>query len=159
MIKIGEINRKGESMRDRILGDLKSAMKNQDKETLSVIRMVKGAIQMEELNNKGELNDDEIINIISKQIKTRKESILEFSKGGRDDLVEKTENEIKILEKYLPEQLTKEEVVEIINAAFEEVKPEGIRDMGKLMGIIKPKTSGKYDMGEISKLIKEKLNK
>ena len=145
-------------MRNQILEDLKTAMKNQDKETLSVIRMVKGAIQMEELNKKKELTDDEVIGIIAKQIKTRKESIAEFEKGNREDLIEKTENEIKILEKYLPEQLTLEEVTKIIDETFEEVKPESMKDMGKLMGKITPKVKGKYDMGEISKIIKEKLN-
>ena len=146
-------------MRDQILEDLKTAMKNKDKETLSVIRMVKGAMQMEELNKKGELNDDEIINLISKQIKTRKESIAEFAKGARDDLIKKTEAEIKILEKYLPEQLSLEEVTKIIDEALEEVKPESMRDMGKLMAIIKPQTQGKFDMGEISKIVKEKITK
>ena len=145
-------------MRSQILEDLKTAMKNQDKETLAVIRMVKGAIQMEELNKKKELDDDEVIGIIAKQIKTRKESIIEFEKGKREDLIKQTENEIKILEKYLPEQLTKEEVIKIIEEVFKEVKPESMRDMGKLMGKITPKVKGKFDMGEISKIIKEKLN-
>lgn len=145
-------------MRNQILEDLKKAMKNQDKETLAVIRMVKGAIQMEELNKKKELTDDEVIGIIAKQIKTRKESIVEFEKGAREDLIEKTKSEIKILEKYLPKQLTLEEVTKIIDEVFEEVKPESMKDMGKIMGKITPKVKGKYDMGEISKLIKEKLN-
>ncbi len=145
-------------MRNQILEDLKTAMKNQDKETLAVIRMVKGSMQMEELNKKRELDDDEVIGIVAKQIKTRKESIVEFEKGGRDDLIKQTENEIKILEKYLPEQLTLEEVTKIIDEVFEEVKPESMKDMGKLMGKITPKVKGKFDMGEISKIIKEKLN-
>lgn len=145
-------------MRDQILEDLKAAMKSQDKETLAVIRMVKGAMQMEELNKKGELNDSEIINLIAKQIKTRKESIAEFAKGAREDLIEKTESEIKILEKYLPEQLSLEEVTKIIDEAIEKVKPESMKDMGKLMGIIKPQVTGKFDMGEVSKIIKEKIN-
>lgn len=144
-------------MRNQILEDLKQAMKNQDKETLTVVRMVKGAIQMEELNTKRELNDDEVISIISKQIKTRKESIAEFTKGGRQDLIDSTQSEIEILEKYLPEQLTEEEVLTIIDKTFDEVKPESMRDMGKLMGIITPQVKGKYDMGEISKIIKTKI--
>ena len=89
-------------MREQILEDLKTAMKNQDKETLAVIRMVKGAMQMEELNLKHELSDDEVIGVIAKQIKTRKESITEFEKGNREDLIQKTQKEIDILEKYLP---------------------------------------------------------
>ena len=145
-------------MRNQILEDLKTAMKNQDKETLSVIRMIKGAIQMEELNTKRELTDDEVIGIVSKQIKTRKESIAEFEKGNRNDLIKQTESEIKILEKYLPEQLSEDEMLKIIDQAFNEVQPESMKDMGKLMGIITPKVKGRYDMGEISKIIKNKIN-
>ena len=145
-------------MRNQILEDLKTAMKNQDKETLAVIRMVKGAIQMEELNTKKELSDEEVIGIITKQIKTRKESISEFEKSSRDDLISKTESEIKILEKYLPEQLSDEEVLAIIEEAFSEVKPESMRDMGKLMGYLNPKLKGRCDMGNVSKIIRERLS-
>jgi len=145
-------------MRNQILEDLKTAMKNQDKETLAVIRMVKGAIQMEELNTKKDLSDEEVVGIIAKQIKTRKESIAEFEKGGREDLISKTESEIKILEKYLPEQLSDEEVLNIIDEAFNEVKPESMKDMGKLMGYLNPKLKGRCDMGNVSKIIKEKLS-
>lgn len=144
-------------MRNQILEDLKTAMKNQDKETLAVIRMVKGAIQMEELNTKKELSDEEVIGIIAKQIKTRKESIAEFGKASRDDLISKTEAEIEILEKYLPEQLSDEEVLTIIDEAFNEIKPESMKDMGKLMGYLNPKLKGRCDMGNVSKIIKEKL--
>lgn len=145
-------------MRSQILEDLKTAMKNRDKETLAVIRMVKGAIQMEELNTKRELTDDEVIGIISKQIKTRKESIAEFEKGNREDLIEKTKEEIEILEKYLPEQLSDEEVIKIINEIFEKLNPTGMKDMGKVMSEITPKIKGRYDMSEVSKIIKNKLN-
>ena len=91
------------------------------------------------------------------QIKTRKESIVEFEKAGREDLSNQTTKEITILEKYLPVQLTEEEIIKILDLAFDEVKPESMRDMGKLMGIITPQVKGKYDMGEISKIIKTKL--
>ena len=144
-------------MKNQILEDLKSAMKNKDKETLSVIRMVKGAIQMSELDKKRELTDDEVIGVISKEIKTRKEAIKEFEKGAREDLIQKNNAEIKILEKYLPKQLAKEELESVINKAFELVKPENIKDMGKVMKEVKPQVIGKADMGEVSKLIKEKL--
>lgn len=145
-------------MREKILNDLKEAMKAQDKERLTVIRMVKGAIQMEELNVKHELTDDEVISIIAKQIKTRKESIVEFEKGNRTDLIEKTESEIKILEDYMPEQLSMEEVNEIIDKVFDEVKPESVKDMGKLMGKLTSLLKGKTDMGLVSSIIKERLN-
>lgn len=145
-------------MRNQILEDLKNAMKNRDKEKLAVIRMVKSAIQMEELNTKKELTDEEVITIISKQIKTRKESIEAFKKGSRQDLIDQTEAEIKILQQYLPKQLTEEEVQSIIEKVFNEVKPTSMKDMGKLMGIITQQVKGRYDMSEISKMIKIKLN-
>lgn len=145
-------------MRQRILNDLVQAMKNQDKISLPVIRSIKSAIQMEEINVKHELNDDEVITIISKQIKTRKESIVEFEKGNRQDLIDATNKEIEILEKYLPEQLTEEEIINIINKAFEEINPTSVKDMGKVMGYVTPLVRGKADMGYVSKLIKEKLN-
>ena len=144
-------------MRERILEDLKSAMKNQEKEILSVIRMVKGAISLEEINLKRELNDEEIIGIIAKQIKTRKESIIEFEKGNRQDLIDKTTSEIEILNKYMPEQLSEEEITREINKAFDTVKPTSQSDMGKLMGMLTPVFKGKADMSLVSKIIKEKL--
>lgn len=145
-------------MRNQILEDLKTAMKNRDKETLAVIRMVKGAIQMEELNTKRELSDDEVIGVISKQIKTRKESIAEFAKGAREDLISKTEAEIKILEKYLPEQLSLDKVLKIVEDAFNQINPTSMKDMGKIMNVVTPQVKGRYDMSEISKIIKSKLN-
>lgn len=145
-------------MRERILEDLKNAMKAQDKKTLSVIRMVKGAMQMEELNKKAELNDDEVIAVIAKQIKTRKESIVEYEKGNRNDLIEATQEEIEILNKYMPEQLSLEEINKIVDEIFEEIKPSSVKDMGKLMQAANSKLKGKADMGIVSSIIKEKLN-
>ena len=145
-------------MRERIFEDLKNAMKNQDKVLLAVIRMVKGAISLEEIIKKRELTVDEIIDVISKQIKTRKESILEFEKGNRNDLVEKTQSEIEILNKYMPEQLSMDEVNKKIEEAFEEIKPTGMSDMGKIMGKVTPIFRGKADMSLVSKIIKDKLS-
>ena len=144
-------------MRNQILEDLKIAMKNQDKEKLSVIRMVKGAIQMTELNKKHELSDEEVIDVITKEIKSRKDSINEFKKGNREDLVKKTEDEIRILSEYLPEQLTEEELNTIIDEVFEIVKPESTKDMGKIMKELTTKVKGKADMGLVSKIVKEKI--
>ena len=146
-------------MRNQILEDLKLAMKNQDKERLSVIRMVKGSIQMSELNKKHELTDEEVIEVISKEIKSRKDSINEFKKGGREDLASKTQSEIDILSEYLPKQLTMEELNEIIDRVFEEVKPISSKDMGKIMKELKPQVNGKADMGVVSKMVKEKTEK
>ena len=145
-------------MRERILNDLKSAMKNQDKDTLKVIRMVKGSMQLKEIDLKHELNDDEVIDIISKEIKTRRDSIKEFEKGNRQDLVEDTINEIKILEKYLPTQLSDDEINGIIDDVFNKVEPKGMQDMGKVMGMISPLVKGKADLGQVSSKIREKLS-
>ena len=145
-------------MKDRILEDLKQAMKSQDKNTLSVIRMVKGAMQLEEINLKRDLNDDEVITVIGKQIKTRKESIVEFIKGNRQDLIDQTNSEIEILSKYMPEQLTEEEIIKEVEAAFNELKPSAMSDMGKVMGYLTNKLKGKADMSFVSKTIKDKLS-
>ena len=144
-------------MKQNLLNDLVAAMKNQDKETLSVLRMVKGAIQLEEINKKSELTDEDFIGVVGKQIKTRKESIVEFEKAGRVDLVEQTTKEIEILNKYMPEQLSEEEVLKVIEEAFNTVNPQTQSDMGKLMGFVTPKLKGKADMSFVSKTIKEKL--
>lgn len=145
-------------MKNKIIEDIKSAMKSQDKVALAVVRMLKSDIQMAELNKKSELTDDEIVSIVSKQIKMRKDSIKEFEKGNRNDLIEQSEQEIKILEKYLPEQLTEEEVTDIINNVFSKVNPTSSSDMGKIMGALTPLVKGKTDMGIVSKIVKEKLS-
>lgn len=144
-------------MRERILNDLKNAMKAQDKEKLMVMRMVKGAMQLEELDKKHELSDDEMIGIIAKQIKTRKESIVEFEKGKRQDLIDKTNNEIKILSEYMPEQLSLEEINKEIDKIFEALKPTKT-DIGKVMGRASGLLKGKADLSVVNKLIKERLN-
>lgn len=145
-------------MKEKILIDLKNAMKNQNKELLSVVRMVKGAIQLEEIKVKHELNDEEVITIIAREIKTRKESIKEFEKGGRDDLIEKTSREIELLNKYMPAQMSEEEVIKIIDEVFAKINPAGPSDMGKIMGAIAPLIKGKADLGFVNTKVKEKLS-
>jgi len=147
-----------EIMREKVLHDIVRAMKSSEKKLLSVLRMVKGAIELEEIKLKRELNDGEIIQIISKQIKSRKESIEFFEKGNREDLITATKSEIEILEKYLPEQMSMDEINNIIDEAFLTIKPTGVSDMGKIMAVIAPLVKGKADLGMINKIIKEKLN-
>lgn len=142
---------------NQINEDIKACMKNKDSFKLSVIRMVKGAMQLEVINKKRDLNDEEVIAIIAKQIKMRKDSIEQFKKGSRDDLVETTQKEIDILNEYMPEQLSLEEINKIIDEVFEFVKPTGSKDLGLIMKEISPKVKGKADMSEVNKLIKEKL--
>lgn len=144
-------------MKDKILKDMTLAMKSQDKLKLSVLRMVKGAIQLEEINKKSELSDEDVIGVLAKQIKTRKESIVEFEKGNRFDLIEQTNMEIAILNEYMPAQLSEDEVNKIIDDAFIKVNPTSQSDMGKIMGIITPLLKGKADMSSVSKKVKEKL--
>ncbi len=145
-------------MKNQILEDIKTAMKEQNKIKLNVVRMVKGAIQMEELNVKHELSDDEVIAIIVKQIKQRKEAIIEFEKGNRTDLVEQNKQEIEILNSYLPEQLSDEEIDNIIDEAIKIINPTTKRDIGKIIGSISPKLKGKADMSIVSKKVSEKLS-
>jgi len=145
-------------VKNKILEDLKNAMKAQDKEKLSVIRSVKGALQLEEINKKKELSDDEVIAVIGKQIKMRKDSIEEFKKGNRLDLIEQYQKEIEILNVYMPEQLKEEEIIEIIDEAFSSINPTSSSDMGKIMGAVMPKLKGKADMSFVNKIIKDRLN-
>ena len=145
-------------MRDTILKDLVLAMKNKDKETLSVLRMVKGAMQLEEINKKHELDDEEVISVIAKQIKTRKESIVEFEKANRGELIEQTQKEIDILNKYMPRQMSEEEINKVIDELFNKVQPTSVKDMGKVMKEIAPLVKGKADMSLVNKLIKDRLN-
>ena len=142
---------------DKLGKDIVNKMKEKNQLRLSVLRMVKGAIQLENINNKKELNNELFIDVVSKQIKQRNESLEEFKKAERTDLAEKTLAEIEILKEYLPEQLSKKEIEEILNLAFDKIKPTSSKDMGAIMKEVTPLLKGKADMKEISNLIKEKL--
>lgn len=143
---------------EKINEDMKTAMKAQDKETLNVIRMVKSAVQLSKIELKHDLSDEEVVDVISKQIKMRKDSVIEFEKASRDDLVNQYNREIDILNKYMPEQLSLEEVNKIIDEAFALINPTSPKQMGLIMKEVNPKVRGKFDMGEVSKLIKDKLS-
>lgn len=145
------------TLSERINNDLKEAMKSKDSFRLSVIRMVKGAMQLAKPNPREELTDDDVITVISKQIKMRNDSIKEFEAAGRSDLVEQNKKEIEILNTYMPKQLSKEELTEIIDKVFEEVKPTSQKDMGLIMKNISPLVKGKADMSLVNKLVKERL--
>ena len=146
------------TLNETIENDIKLAMKSGDKLALSVLRMLKTAMQASKVNQRDTLSDEEVIVILKKQVKQRRESILEFNKYGRTDLAEATEAEINILEKYLPEEISEEELDNIINLVFDEVKPEGIRDMGKVMSLVSEKCAGRADMSKVSEAVKMRLN-
>ena len=145
------------TLSERINNDLKEAMKSKDSFRLSVIRMVKAAMQLAKPNPRAELTDDDVITVISKQIKMRNDSIKEFEAAGRSDLVEQNKKEIEILNTYMPKQLSEEELTEIIDKVFEEVKPTSQKDMGLIMKNISPLVKGKTDMSLVNKLVKERL--
>lgn len=145
------------TLSERINNDLKEAMKSKDSFRLGVIRMVKGAMQLAKPNPREELTDDDVITVISKQIKMRNDSIKEFETAGRSDLVEQNKKEIEILNTYMPKQLSEEELTEIIDKVFEEVKPTSQKDMGLIMKNISPLVKGKADMSLVNKLVKERL--
>lgn len=144
-------------MKERLVEDLKLAMKSQDKMKLSVIRMVKAAIQMDEISKKRELNDDEVVSIIAKQIKTRKESIQEFMKANRTDLVEQNETEIEILNAYMPKMMEASEIEAILTEVFARVNPTNTSDIGRIMKEVAPLVKGKADMSLVNSLIKNRL--
>ena len=142
---------------DDLQKEMIDAMKAKDTLKLNVLKMVKGAIQLEKINNGRELNDELFIDVVVKQIKERSESIEEFKKGNRQDLVDKTQAEIDILNTYLPEQLSEEEVDKVIDEIFNEVKPTSQKDMGLVMKEATAKLKGKADMKMVSTKIKDKL--
>ena len=146
---------------ETISNDMKEAMKAHDKDSLNTIRLLKSAIDLYLVNNKMDRNtcsDEVVIDVVSKQVKTHKESIEEFKKGNRQDLVDGLLKEIELLSKYLPEQLSESEVRDEIDKAFDKIKPTSMKDMGALMKELTPVLKGKADMSQVNAIIREKLN-
>ena len=147
---------------DTIMTDMKEAMKSHDKETLSTLRFLKSAIDLFKINNKMDRtespSDDTVIEVVSKQVKTHKESIEEFKKAGREDLVENLLKEVQVLSKYLPEQLSEDEIRSKIDEVISSVEATSIKDMGKVMKELTPLFKGKADMKLVNTIVKEKLN-
>lgn len=138
--------------------DMITAMKEKDKDRLTVIRMVKAALDKERIDKKAEVNDELLIDVVNKQIKMRNDSIEEFKKANRSDLVEDVEKELEVLKKYLPPQLELEEVENIIEEAIKEVDATSMKQMGAVMQIVNPKVKGKFDMKKVSEIIKSRLS-
>jgi len=145
-------------MLEKFNKDIITAMKEKDQLKLTVLRMVKGAIQLESINNKKEVNDELLIDCVSKQIKLRNDSINEFEKANRADLVEKNKEEIEILKQYLPEQMSSEEIDKVLDEVFAAVNPSSYKDMGLIMKEVTPKVKGRADMKLVSEKIKERLS-
>ncbi len=145
-------------MYNKIKEDIVKALKEKETLKLQTLRGIKGEVDLEHINKKVEINDDLVISILSRGIKTRRESISEFEKGNREDLINKTQEEIDLLQTYLPAQLSEDEINKILDEAFNKVNPTSAKEMGLIMKEVTPQLKGKADMGKVSALIKERLN-
>ena len=145
------------SLQDDLLNDMKAAMKNKNKEKVAVIRMARAAIKDAAINERKDLSDDEVIEVLSKLVKQNKESLAGFEKAERPEQVAQLKREIEILKEYLPEQLSAEELEEVVDETIVEVGAEDMSDMGQVMGAIMPKIKGKADGSEVNQLVREKL--
>ncbi|WP_433743226.1 GatB/YqeY domain-containing protein [Falsibacillus pallidus] len=147
------------SLLERLNEDMKQAMKNKEKEKLSVIRLLKAALQNEAIKlGKQELSEDEELTVLSREVKQRKDSLLEFENAGREDLAEKVRTEITYVEIYMPKQLSEDEVRQIVKETIEEVNASSKADMGKVMSALMPKVKGKADGSLVSKLVQQLLS-
>ena len=145
------------SLKERITQDMKDAMRSGEKERLGIIRMLQAAIKQREVDERIALDDSQVLAVIEKMIKQRKEAIAQFEAGGRADLAEKEGAEIKLLQGYLPEQLSQADLEALVAAAVAETGAASVTDMGKVMGLVKTRAAGRADMGAVSALIKAKL--
>ncbi|MFE6795520.1 GatB/YqeY domain-containing protein [Paenibacillus chitinolyticus] len=145
------------SLSERLNDDMKQAMKSQDKFTLSVIRMVKASIKNIEIDQRRTLDDNEVLDVLNREVKQRKDSLQEFKNAGRDDLADSLHTEIDILMKYLPQQLTEEEVSAIVKQTIQEVGASSKADMGKVMTALMPKVKGRADGKLVNQLVQQNL--
>ena len=145
-------------LKKRITDDMKSAMKAKDKQALKAVRMILEAIKQKEIDERIELDDTQVMAVIQKMVKQRKDSISQFSDAGRTDLVEIEEAELETINNYMPEQLSDEEVASVVDKAINDSGANSMKDMGKLMGMLKAQLQGKTDMSLVSQLIKSRLS-
>ena len=145
------------SLKERITEDMKAAMRSGEKERLGAIRMITAAIKQREVDERITLDDAQVTSVIEKMIKQRKESLVQFQAGGRQDLADKESAEINLLQTYLPAQLSDAELDQLIQEAITATGAANVKDMGKVMGIIKTKAAGRADMGVVGAKIKARL--
>ena len=146
------------NLKEKLIEDMKMAMKDKDKVRLSVIRMIRAGIQSVEMDSGKQLEDEELIDVIAKELKQRKETLSEWKKTGRQNMVDQVEKEIAIIQDYLPEQLSEEEVKDIAMKAIQETGADGPADMGKVMGRVISKTKGRADGSMVSKVVQNLLS-
>jgi len=146
------------SLKNQITEDMKSAMKAGDKDRLKVVRLMLAAIKQVEIDKRVELDDAGVLAVLDKMVKQRRDSVEQFEKGNREDLAAIERDEIAVLENYLPEQLSADDLAALVDEVIAATGAESIRDMGKVMGQIKAKAAGRADMGAVSATVKERLN-
>lgn len=147
------------ALTETVIKDMTAAMKNQEKFELSVLRMLKSALQMEKISLKHDLSDDEATAVIKRQVKQRKDSMTEYEKYGKTEEVENLKKEIEVLSKYLPEEVSEEQINKVLDEIFNELKPESMKDMGRVMKEATTRLGAGADGSLISKLVKERLSK
>lgn len=145
------------SLKDQLTTDMKAAMKGGDKQSLGVIRLVNAAIKQREVDERIELDDVQVVAVLDKMVKQRRDSVTQYEAAGREDLAQVERDEITVIERYLPAKMDEAAISAEIEAAVAATGAAGPADMGKLMGVLKPKLAGKADMGLVSKLVKQRL--
>lgn len=147
-----------DSLKSQLQADMKSSMKSGDKARLGVIRLMLSAIKQIEVDERIELDDSRVIAVLDKMVKQRRESISQFDSAGRDDLSAVEQAELEIIGEYLPEALSESEINELVEQSIAATGAASIKDMGKVMGMLKPQLQGRADMGQVSQLIKSRLS-
>jgi uncharacterized protein YqeY len=145
-------------LKQRIQDDVKAAMKAKEKDRLATLRLITAAIKQREVDERIEMDDTQVLAVLEKMIKQRRDSISQYVSAGRQELAEQEKREIAIIEVYMPEGLSDDEIAAMIEAAISETGAAAIKDMGKVMGVLKPKMQGRADMGKVSGLVKQKLS-
>jgi uncharacterized protein YqeY len=147
-----------ESLKERITSDMKTAMRNKDKERLSTIRLITAAIKQREVDERIELDDTQVLAVLDKMVKQRRDSIEQYNNAGREDLSAVEITEMEVIKEYLPDALSDEDIESIISEAISATGASSMKEMGKVMGMVKPKVQGRADMGAVSSKIKALLN-
>ena len=145
------------TLKAKLTDDMKTAMKSGDKDRLAVIRLINAAIKQREVDERIQLDDAQVLSVLEKMLKQRRDSVAQFQAAGRTDLADKENYEIGVVQSYMPAQLGAAEVDAIIAATIAESGASGPKDMGKVMGLVRPKVAGKTDMGKLSELVKARL--
>jgi len=146
------------TLKPQLITDMKSSMKSGDKHRLGVVRLMLAAIKQIEVDERIELDDTRVLAVLDKMVKQRRESIAQYGKAGREDLVDAEQSEVDIIQEYLPEALSEAEINELVEQSIAETGAASMKDMGKLMGVLKPRLQGRADMGKVSQLIKSRLS-